>query len=134
MAMSRRTRSLVIQGLGWTFMVLGVLGLFLPILQGILFLAIGMVLLSYGSPWFKQKLISVEKRFPKYERQIREARIRAMLLVRRFLGSSRYYPNWASWECIGRVLGMHELKCLMRLQRGMTTITLCAVLLRFSTI
>ena len=89
MAMSRRTRSLVIQGLGWTFMVLGVLGLFLPILQGILFLAIGMVLLSYESPWFKQKLISVEKRFPKYERQIREARIRAMLLVRRFLGSSQ---------------------------------------------
>ena len=47
MAMARRTRSLIIQGLGWIFMVLGVFGLFLPILQGILFLAIGMVLLSY---------------------------------------------------------------------------------------
>ena len=70
-------------------MVLGVLGLFLPILQGILFLAIGMVLLSYESPWFKEKLTSVERRYPKYGRQIREARIRAMLLVRRFLGSSR---------------------------------------------
>ena len=46
MAMARRTRSLIIQGLGWIFMVLGVLGLVLPILQGILFLAIGMVLLS----------------------------------------------------------------------------------------
>ena len=70
-------------------MVLGVLGLFLPILQGILFLAIGMVLLSYESPWFKQKLILVEKRFPKYERQSREARIRAMLWFRRFLGSNQ---------------------------------------------
>lgn len=89
MAISRRTRSLLIQGLGWTFMVLGVLGLFLPILQGILFLAIGMVLLSYESPWFKEKLTAVERRYPKYGRQIREARIRAMLLVRRFLGKSR---------------------------------------------
>ena len=70
-------------------MVLGVLGLFLPILQGILFLAIGMVLLSYESPWFKEKLTSVERRYPKYGRQIREARMRAMLLVRRFLGKSR---------------------------------------------
>ena len=86
MAMTRRVRSIVIQTLGWTFMVLGVLGLFLPILQGILFLCIGMVLLSYESPWFKERLIRIERRFPKYERQIREARIRAMLVVRRVFG------------------------------------------------
>jgi hypothetical protein len=34
---------------GWIFIVLGVLGLFLPILQGGLFLAIGFALLSLGS-------------------------------------------------------------------------------------
>lgn len=84
--MSRRVRSIVIQTLGWIFLVLGVLGLFLPVLQGILFLAIGMVLLSYESPWFKARLIRLEKRFPKYERKIREARIRAMLVVRRVFG------------------------------------------------
>ena len=89
MAKVRRTRSLIIQWLGWMFMVLGVLGLFLPILQGILFLAIGMVLLSYESPRFHEKLTWVERRYPKYGRQIREARIRAMLLVRRFAGRSR---------------------------------------------
>ena len=89
MSMTRRTRSLIIKWLGWAFMVLGVLGLFLPILQGILFLAIGMVLLSYESPWFRQKLAWVEQRYPKYGRQIREARIRAMLLVRRFAGRAR---------------------------------------------
>ncbi|MEL0110749.1 MAG: PGPGW domain-containing protein [Rickettsiales bacterium] len=87
--MGRRTRSLLIQGLGWFFIVLGVLGLFLPILQGILFLVIGMVLLSYESPWFREKLTWFERRYPKYGRQVREARIRAMLLVRRVFGSSR---------------------------------------------
>jgi len=89
MAMPRRTRSLIIQGLGWVFLVLGFFGLFLPILQGILFLAIGMVLLSYESPWFRKKLTWFERRYPKYGRQIKEARIRAMLLVRRFAGRSR---------------------------------------------
>ena len=87
--MGRRTKTFLLYIVGWVFLILGILGLFLPVLQGILFLAIGMVLLSYESPWFKQKIILVEKRFPKYERQIREARIRAMLLVRCFLGSSR---------------------------------------------
>ena len=67
-------------------MVLGVLGLFLPILQGILFLAIGMVIMSQVSPWFRKKLTVFERIFPKYSSQIRVARIRAMLIVRRILG------------------------------------------------
>lgn len=37
-------------GLGWLFMLLGVAGLFLPFLQGILFLVIGAVLLATASP------------------------------------------------------------------------------------
>ena len=88
MALSNRIKSLLIQGLGWLFLLLGMLGLFLPILQGILFLAIGMVLLSYKSVWFRTRLTWLEQRYPKYRRQIREARIRAMLLVRRYLGPS----------------------------------------------
>ncbi len=35
--------------LGWVFVVLGVVGLFLPFLQGILFLLVGVYLLSLGS-------------------------------------------------------------------------------------
>lgn len=37
-------------GLGWVFVLLGVAGLFLPFLQGILFLVIGAVLLATASP------------------------------------------------------------------------------------
>lgn len=84
--MGRRTKTLVLYVLGWVFLVLGVLGLFLPILQGILFLAIGMVIMSHVSPWFRAKLLIFEQTFPKYRDQIRLARIRAMLIVRRILG------------------------------------------------
>ncbi len=35
--------------LGWIFLLLGVAGLFLPVLQGILFLLVGVYLLSLGS-------------------------------------------------------------------------------------
>ena len=44
--MPRPVKRVFILALGWTFIVLGILGLFLPILQGILFLLIGFILLS----------------------------------------------------------------------------------------
>lgn len=51
--------------LGWTFLGLGVLGLFLPFLQGILFLLIGLYLLSKSSPWAKYLLERMKMRYPK---------------------------------------------------------------------
>lgn len=50
--------------LGWLFIILGVLGLFLPILQGILFLAIGFVLLAPDVPFFKRMMKKIKKRYP----------------------------------------------------------------------
>ena len=44
--MPRPVRRMLILSAGWFFVVLGILGIFLPILQGILFLAIGLILLS----------------------------------------------------------------------------------------
>lgn len=38
--------------IGWLFIVLGILGIFLPILQGIFFLLIGLYLLMRFSPRF----------------------------------------------------------------------------------
>lgn len=49
---------------GWTFFVLGVLGLFLPILQGWLFISIGAVLLAPYVPFFQRILDWVKKKFP----------------------------------------------------------------------
>ena len=89
MGIGRYTKSLIVRVLGWAFIMLGVIGLFLPILQGILFLAIGMVLLSRESPWIGNKLVLLEKRYPKYGRHLRGARIRAILIVRRIFRQTR---------------------------------------------
>jgi len=50
---------------GWGFIVLGILGLFLPILQGILFLLIGLIILSTEYVWAHHLLGRVLARFPR---------------------------------------------------------------------
>lgn len=51
--------------IGWAFIALGILGLFLPVLQGILFLLIGLVILSTEYVWAHHLLNKVRQRFPK---------------------------------------------------------------------
>lgn len=45
-------------------MLAGIAGLFLPILQGILFLAIGIVLLARESIWIRRQLVRLRRRYP----------------------------------------------------------------------
>jgi uncharacterized membrane protein YbaN (DUF454 family) len=49
---------------GWSFILLGVVGLFLPVLQGILFLAIGLIILSSEYVWAHHLLHKLRTRFP----------------------------------------------------------------------
>lgn len=56
---------LLMLGLGYGFLGLGFLGLFLPILQGILFLAIGLVILSRHASWAERLLLRFKERFPR---------------------------------------------------------------------
>jgi uncharacterized membrane protein YbaN (DUF454 family) len=56
--------------IGWLFIVLGILGLFLPILQGILFILIGLAILSPRSKRIKRFLNRLEQRYPQYHRKI----------------------------------------------------------------
>jgi hypothetical protein len=51
--------------LGWTLLVLGVIGLFLPILQGILFIMLGLLVLSWHNPWAERLLARLIARFPR---------------------------------------------------------------------
>jgi uncharacterized membrane protein YbaN (DUF454 family) len=51
--------------IGWAFIALGVVGLFLPILQGVLFLLIGLVILSSEYVWAQHLLNKLRQRFPK---------------------------------------------------------------------
>jgi len=69
----------LILGLGWLFIVLGIAGLFLPILQGVLFLLIGLVLLSKESRTVRRFLAYLRLRYPRSSAKIREAQRRAIL-------------------------------------------------------
>jgi len=82
---SRWKRFLILVS-GWFFIVLGILGLFLPILQGILFLAIGSYLLSLESPWVRKKLLQFQRRYPKLGATLEEARLKAARYARKILG------------------------------------------------
>jgi uncharacterized membrane protein YbaN (DUF454 family) len=68
--MINKLKKIGILTLGWLFIVLGVLGPFLPILQGILFILIGLSILSSRSMLVKRFLNRIEKRFPRHLEQI----------------------------------------------------------------
>lgn len=71
---------------GWLFIVLGIAGLFLPILQGILFLVIGLLILSREYTWAHNLLRRIQTRFPevskKAMRTARRVRARIRLALR----------------------------------------------------
>lgn len=50
--------------IGYGFLFLGVLGLFLPILQGFLFIFVGLIVLSKHAPWAQRCLDYVRRRWP----------------------------------------------------------------------
>lgn len=79
----RRTILLI---LGWLFVVLGVLGLALPLLQGLLFLAVGFYLLSFEQPWVRRQRAALERRFPQAGDKLRAGESKARALYRRLTG------------------------------------------------
>jgi hypothetical protein len=66
--------------LGSLLVVLGVVGLFLPFLQGFLLLFVGGSLLSSESTWVRGKMTALRKRFPRQTARVRA--IKANLLSR----------------------------------------------------
>jgi uncharacterized protein len=59
---------------GWLFIVLGVIGLFLPIMQGLLFIFIGLLILSSEYVWAHKLLQKLRARFPRVARLERRVR------------------------------------------------------------
>ncbi len=82
--MKRDARHYIMLSVGWFFIILGILGLFLPILQGILFLAIGMVILSRRSPRVRLMIRKLAKKYPAFGKALKEARIRVDRLREKF--------------------------------------------------
>lgn len=62
-------KNAVITVLAWAFIMVGVMSLFLPLLQGVLFIVVGLYLLSFGSPKAREKIrvsyAAFKARFPR---------------------------------------------------------------------
>lgn len=79
-------RRALMQALGWGLVVLGLLGLVLPILQGLLFLAVGLYILSFEQPWVHRQRERLERRFPRFAEHVYRAEHWAHDLYRRLTG------------------------------------------------
>jgi uncharacterized membrane protein YbaN (DUF454 family) len=84
--MTRAVKKALVLVVGWGFILLGIAGLFLPVLQGILFLMIGLVILSTEYVWAHHLLAKMRSRFPKATEAADRAREKAMHWLRRIHG------------------------------------------------
>ena len=55
---------------GWALLPLGVLGLFLPVLPGVLFLIIGLSILSVEYEWARRWMNALRSRFPGTDKKL----------------------------------------------------------------
>jgi uncharacterized membrane protein YbaN (DUF454 family) len=69
---------------GWAFILVGIAGPVLPILPGVLFLVIGLVVLSTEYLWAHQVLTKLTSRFPSVATHLHQATEKA----RRWTGQS----------------------------------------------
>jgi uncharacterized membrane protein YbaN (DUF454 family) len=77
-------KRIVLLIVGWGFIFLGIIGLFLPVLQGILFILVGLIILSAEYTWAHRLLEKAKARFPRVARRAGEASERARRWLRRF--------------------------------------------------
>lgn len=63
--------------LGWGFILVGIVGLFLPLLQGVLFLIVGLLILSSEYVWADRLLQKIRAHFPRLSARFDEAAARA---------------------------------------------------------
>ena len=81
--MNRHAKRVLVLIIGWSFILLGIVGLFLPILQGVLFILIGLIILSSEYVWAHHLLSKLRARFPKISRTAEEATVKAGDWLRR---------------------------------------------------
>jgi uncharacterized membrane protein YbaN (DUF454 family) len=76
-------KKIVLEISGWAFIALGIAGLFLPVLQGVAFLLVGLTILSLEHHWARRWVQRLLERFPK-----------AGAALKKFLGKhSRHIPG-----------------------------------------
>ena len=77
MSTKAKLKRVSIHVIGWGFILLGILGLVLPILQGFLFILVGLFILSSVSPWAARLLDKLRSRFPKTSKLFDDAKSKA---------------------------------------------------------
>lgn len=82
--MTRQAKRILVLIAGWGFILLGIAGLILPFLQGILFILVGLIILSSQYAWARLLLSKLRKRFPKIGAMADQAAARAKGWMRRF--------------------------------------------------
>ena len=87
--MKTYTKRILVLIVGWAFILLGILGLFLPVLQGVLFLLVGLIILSSEYVWAHRLLTKVRERFPKIGRTADRATKKASAWLRRIIGQPK---------------------------------------------
>ena len=81
--MTDSLKRLLLLLVGWFCLLLGIVGLFLPVLQGILFIVIGLTLLSSEYVWSRKLLAALNAKFPKISRAAKRAMVKANRWIRR---------------------------------------------------
>ena len=70
--MQREIRRVVVLIVGWLLIAVGIVGLFLPVLQGVLFILVGLAVLSRESEIARRWLQSARGRYPKADVKLKE--------------------------------------------------------------
>jgi uncharacterized protein len=83
------TKRILVLIVGWAFILLGILGLFLPVLQGVVFLLVGLIILSSEYVWAHRLLTRLRERFPKIGRTADQATEKATAWLRRITGQPK---------------------------------------------
>lgn len=66
----KHIRRVTVLVLGWTLIGFGVIGLFLPVLQGVLFILIGLYVLSRESETARRRLHQMREKYPRIDEKL----------------------------------------------------------------
>jgi hypothetical protein len=81
-ASTSNVKRILVLGLGWLLVLLGIAGLFLPVLQGILFLLIGLLILAKEYRWARRLITTLRIHFPVVDQWLTDARAKAARFVK----------------------------------------------------
>lgn len=84
--MQSGTKRILVLAAGWSFLLVGIVGLVLPFLQGALFILVGLIILSSQYSWARLLVSKLRKRFPRTGHAAHVTATKATAWLKRFVG------------------------------------------------